>query len=128
MRWVYACLLAAVAAFGFGTVRPEGSLIGAQAACLHGEGEAPDQVTRRRAALGFTRHINTLQARGFQASKAYQPLSQLKVAMATPEGFAVKLSTDGTSYSFSVVDEKDECKFGYFSNDVGLIYKGEAIR
>jgi len=128
MRWVSAGLLAAVTVLGIGAVRPEGSLIVARAACLHGEGEDSDQVTRRQAALGLTRHINSSQAQVFAASRAYQRLADLKLTRPTPEGFAVNLSTDGTSYSFSVVDQNDECRFGYFSNEAGLIYKGEAIR
>jgi hypothetical protein len=100
----------------------------AQPACLHGAGETADQAARRQAALGFTRHVNTMQAQGSSSSRTYAPLAQLGLRQPVPDGFAVKISTDGSSYSFSVIDETDGCRFGYFSNDSGIIYRGEVIR
>jgi hypothetical protein len=128
MRTIAAVCLAAVATIGIGTAIPGGTQVTAQVACLHGEGEAPDQITRRQAALGLTRHINSSQAQVSVANKAYQPLAALALTRPTPVGFIVKLSTDGDGYSFSVVDQTDPCRFGYFSNQDGVIYKGEAIR
>jgi len=63
----------------------------------------------------------------FSRTSAYQPLAQLPVA-ATPSGFAVHLATDGSSYAFSVKDSLDACRFGYFSDQDGLIFAGEVIR
>jgi hypothetical protein len=97
-----------------------------QPACLHGQNEAPDQVARRQAALGLTRQINTRQSSTFRLARAYQPLA-LPVG-ATPTGFAVQLTTDGTSYAFSVKDTLDSCGFGYFSDQDGVIYVGEGLR
>ena len=98
-----------------------------QPACLHGQNEAPDQLGRRRAALGLTRLINGLQAANLHGTPAYQPLAQLPVP-GIPAGFAVQLVTDGKTYSFSVKDTLDACRFGFFSDQDGLIFAGEVIR
>jgi hypothetical protein len=98
-----------------------------QPACLHGQNEAPDQLTRRRAALGLTRLINGLEAANFNGTPAFKPMAQLPID-AIPAGFAVQLVTDGTTYSFSVKDTLDACRFGYFSDQDGMIFAGEVIR
>jgi hypothetical protein len=38
-----------------------------------------------------------------------------------PDGFQAQVSTDGTSYTFSVKDSQDQCKFAVFSDQNGLI-------
>src|SRR6266849_289198 len=91
-----------------------------QPACLHGQNEAPDQVARRQRALGFTRHINTLQAAAYGQNQVYPTLAQLPVVEAMPQGFAVHLASDGPSYAFSVKDTLDPCRFGYFSDQDGM--------
>jgi hypothetical protein len=96
-------------------------------ACLHGQNEAPDQLARRRAALGLTRLINGLENPNSNGTPAYQPLAQLPIT-GIPAGFAVQLVTDGTTYSFSVKDTLDACRFGFFSDQDGLIFAGEVIR
>ena len=98
-----------------------------QPACLHGQNEVPDQLARRRAALGLTRLINGLQAANFNGTPAYQPLAQLPIT-GIPAWFAVQLVTDGTTYSFSVKDTLDACRFGFFSDQDGFIFAGEVIR
>ena len=103
-------------------------VIAQQPVCLHGQNEAPDQVARRQRALGFTRHINTLQAAAYSRAQAYPPLGQLPVIEAMPQGFVVHLASDGQSYAFSVKDTLDPCRFGYFSDQDGVIYVGQVIR
>jgi hypothetical protein len=123
-------MAATIAAFTLASVlvymRP---IAAQQRACLHGQDEAPDQIARRQLALGMTRHINTLQAVGSARNGgAYQPLAQLPIAEAFPQGFTVHLASDGQSYAFSVKDTLDPCRFGYFSDEGGIIYAGQVIQ
>jgi hypothetical protein len=100
-----------------------------QRVCLHGDSESADQAARRTQALVLVRHINTLQAQAqVGPSPAYFPLAQLKVVRETPQGFTVQLSTDGASYALSVKDTLDPCRFGYFSDQDGVIFAGQPIR
>lgn len=99
-----------------------------QRTCLHDSTEQPDQAARRQRALGFTRHINTLQAAAFPSANAYQPAERLVLGQSLPEGFVLRLTAADRTYAFSVVDTTDPCRFGYFSDDRGVIFRGEAIR
>ena len=96
--------------------------------CLHGSDETPEQRNRRSLALRFTRHINTLQASAFPPNNAYQPAERLTITESLPSGFNLRMSVSGRSYAFSVVDSSDPCRFGYFSDEVGIIFRGEALR
>ena len=97
-------------------------------ACLHDGNDVPEQLARRRAAIGFARQVNTLQVNLFAKTGAYVPLAKLPLSTPAPDGWKVILSADPASYSFSIVDTTDPCKFGLFSNHEGLIYRGEAMR
>ena len=37
------------------------------------------------------------------------------------------VSGDGNSYKLSLIEKEDRCKFGFFSDEVGIIYHGKAI-
>lgn len=97
-------------------------------ACLHGDNEAPEQRARRVAALTLTRDVNTTQATAVSTRGGYQPLPSLTLNRPTPEGFRLQLSTDGTSYAFSVKDTLDPCLFAFFSDQSGIILVGQAIQ
>jgi hypothetical protein len=101
---------------------------GPQPACLHGENESSDQATRRQQALRLARQINTMESRAHAQTRTYQPLQQLSLTEGVPQGFVMHLATDGTAYAFSVKDTTDACRFGYFSDQDGLIFVGQALR
>ena len=103
---------------------PTGARKAQEPACLHGANETQEQLARRREAIAFTRHVNSVQAN----IKGYSSQSELPLQVSIPEGFEFRLVSDGKGYAFSVVDQTDPCKFAFFSNEAGLIYKGEAIR
>lgn len=128
MRWL--CLLGAVAAFGAGSTAATPSPVAAAArqACLHAPDATEEQAARRTQLLGFTRHINTLEAQVFGSAKTFVPFGQLPLTLAAPAAIDVKLSTDGSTYSFSIVDQTDPCRSGFFSNDDGVIYEGQVIK
>src|ERR1700732_4500635 len=83
-----------------------------QRTCLHDRAsETSEQAARRTAAVNYVRQVNTAEARHRQL---YAALANLD-AVPTPEGFASQLSTDGTTYTFSVKDTTDACRFALFS-------------
>lgn len=79
------------------------------------------QVARHRSAIAVARQINTAEAQSWPATKRYSSLPEL-TGITIPEGFEAQVSTDGTSYTFSVKDAQDACKFAVFSDQKGVIY------
>jgi hypothetical protein len=73
------------------------------------------------------RQINTAQARVSAQSKRYAPLAELP-GVTIPDGFEAQVSTDGVSYTFSVKDVQDACKFAVFSDQKGIIYTGTPLQ
>ena len=123
MKWIQAVVAVGALVVGIVAVTP----MAAQPVCLHGTGEIPEQAARRKQALSLAREIHNQQHKAFQSAKAYLPAEKL-AEQTVPDGFEMKLITDGKGYAFSVVDKSDPCKFGYFSNDAALIYRGEVTR
>ncbi len=128
MRWSGWALAAGFAAVLLtGLSLPPSTRAGASqetAACLHGANENPEQLARRREAIAFTRHVNTIQA----TAKPPVPQAELPLTLSIPQGFELHLVSDAKAYSFSVIDTTDPCRFGFFSNEAGLIYQGQALR
>jgi len=50
------------------------------------------------------------------------------VVGAEPDGFRTQLATDWTTYSFSVKDRVEACRFALFSDDQGVIYTARPLR
>lgn len=100
-----------------------------QRACLHGENETPEQRARRSQALALARQINTLEYNvAMRNTKMFQPVANLGLTASTPAGFEVHLTTDGTTYAFSLKDTVDPCLFGFFSDHKGTIFEGRVIQ
>jgi hypothetical protein len=85
------------------------------------------QMARQRMAVNIARQINTAEAQQSSTTKQYVPLSQL-TGVTVSDGFEAQVSTDGTTYIFSVKDTQDACKFAVFSDQHGLIYKAAPLR
>ena len=96
--------------------------------CLHGPSETADQAARRRAALQMARQVNTTEAQANQQGHTYYALSDLPGLASEIDGFKVQLSTDGGTYTFSIKDTLDPCRFAYFSDQEGVIYSGMPAR
>ena len=106
----------------------DGGFAGAQATeCIPNAPPTDAQLARRRAAITVARQINTAEARQWQTSQRYLPLSELQ-GVTVPDGFEVQVSTDAISYTFSVKDAQDACKFAVFSDQIGLIYTAAPLR
>ena len=96
--------------------------------CLHGPGETPDQRARRQGAIGLARQINTAESRVISSTGVYVGLSGLPTVGQPPAGFDANVSTDGTTYAFSVKDTLDACHFALFSDQMGLIYNATPLQ
>ena len=102
---------------------------GSQRACLHGDNEAPEHRARRAQALALARQVNTNQyGVAMRKTNAFQPVANLELTAPTPEGFNLRLTTDGKAYAFSLRDTTDPCLFGYFSDQDGVIFQGRVIQ
>ena len=96
--------------------------------CLHGPSESADQASRRRAALQLAQQVNKVEAQANQQGHTFYALSDLPGLTSEINGFKVQLSTDGGTYTFSIKDTVDTCRFAYFSDQEGVIYSGMPVR
>ena len=91
------------------------------------EPACPTDAQRGQAAVRFARELNTAQATFRAQNRRYGQISDLAVG-AEPAGFRAQLTTDGTTYSFSVKDTVDACHFALFSDEQGVIYTARPLR
>jgi hypothetical protein len=82
---------------------------------------------RRATAIRYARAINTAEAAGFKESRRYTPLAELALND-VPGDFDVHLSTDGSTYMFSINDKADACHAAVFSDQVGMIHTGVPLQ
>lgn len=92
-------------------------------ACKHDEGSTVADRTRRDDARALARAINRAQADAAAQTRQYWPLADLPGLPATPEGFQLRLYTDGAGYVLSIKDERDPCHYGIFSDQHGRLYE-----
>jgi hypothetical protein len=119
IRYAVALIVAVVVGSSFSKAQP--------APCDPNAPLADEQKNRHRLAITAARQINTAQAQASSQLKRYAPLGEL-TNVSIPEGFEAQVSTDSTSYTFSVKDLQDACKFAVFSDQVGVIYTANPIR
>jgi len=94
------------------------------APCLHDPSEQPADQLRREQALRFAQLVNRAEHPSFGPRLSpYLPLDQLRNLPPTPSGFQVQLDTDGRTYTFSLKDTLDLCRFAIFSDQDSRIYQ-----
>jgi len=121
LKYAFALTIAGFVAWGVtGTAQ--------ESECLHGSSEVPTELALRQAALRFARQVNTVESSVYNQEHRYRGVNELPGVSAPPEGFRAQLSTDGTSYTFSIKDTRDFCHFAYFSDQMGMIYTAVPIR
>ncbi len=95
--------------------------------CLHDENETREDRTRREKAVELADDINQAQRIARRLARPgqgpYLPLDELFNVPTPPDGFRVQLHTDGTSYSFSIKDTRDPCRYAVFSDQSMDIYE-----
>jgi hypothetical protein len=98
--------------------------------CLHGANEAPAQKARRDAAIQLATRINNAQTTtiGPGPRSRYRPLEELINIPPTPAGFDLQYHTDGSTYSFSIKDRLDPCRYVVFSDQDKFLYEAIARR
>ena len=98
--------------------------------CLHGANEAPAQKVRRDAALQLATRINLAQSIviGPGPRSRYRTLEELTTIPPTPAGFELQFHTDGATYSFSIKDRIDPCRYAVFSDQEKVLYEAVARR
>ena len=97
--------------------------------CLHGASEAPVQRVRRDAAIQLATRINLAQTMTIgpgPRSNRYRPLEELMNIPPTPAGFDLQFHTDGNTYSFSLKDRMDPCRYAVFSDQDKFLYEAIA--
>ena len=99
--------------------------------CLHGATAAPAQKARRDAAIQLATRINLAQTMTIgpgPRSNRYRPLEELMNIPPTPAGFDLQFHTDGNTYSFSIKDRLDPCRYAVFSDQDKFLYEAIARR
>ena len=94
--------------------------------CLHGTSEAPAQKVRREQALQVATRINLEQGLTTIPSpqrRRYRPFDELRNIPSIPQGFDLQFHTDGVTYSFSLKDRLDPCRYAIFSDQDRHIYE-----
>ena len=99
--------------------------------CLHGDDETPVQRTRRQRAVELAEAINDAQGmvRPFGPREnrgTFLPFELLPNLPEVPAGFRVQLDTDGRTYSFSIKDTRDPCRYAVFSDQSSDLYEAIA--
>lgn len=82
---------------------------------------------RRAAAIRFVEDIHARQRLAVLVSQSqeYRPLDELPgTAVSAPADFHIQVLASGSTYSVSVVDTLEGCRFGVFSNQRGIVYVG----
>ena len=98
--------------------------------CLHGANEAPAQKARRDAAIQLATRINLAQSItiGPGPRSRYRTFEELTNIPPTPQGFELQFHTDGDTYSFSIKDRIDPCRYVVFSDQDRFLYEAIARR
>lgn len=94
--------------------------------CLHGSDETPAQKTRRDAAIQLATRINLAEmvtSGPRSRNNRYRPLNELTNIPPTPQGFDLQFHTDGNTYSFSIKDRMDPCRYAVFSDQDKFLYE-----
>ena len=92
-------------------------------ACRHDASESQVDRDRREQAVTLAREINSAQGRLSERTRRFHPLAELPNLPPVPEGFELRLYTDGGGYVFSLKDVRDLCSYGVFSDQSGLLYE-----
>src|SRR5687767_5356066 len=100
--------------------------------CLHGSDERPDHRTRREQALVLAREIHRAQNGGPALApfekRTFRSFDQLTNLPPTPADFKVQLDTSGATYTFSLKDMIDPCRYAVFSDQEQALYEALARR
>jgi len=92
--------------------------------CLHTNLETMEDRLRREQAIQFARRLNAAQEmapRGSQGQR-YRAPDELPNLPPVPAGFQLQFNSDGRTYSLSLKDVRDPCRFAVFTDQDGHVY------
>jgi hypothetical protein len=115
--------LALLLTYGAGTAAAQ--------SCLHDAHETQAQKARRDAAVQLATRINLAEmvtSGPRTPNNRYRPLNELTNIPPTPPGFDLQFHTDGNTYSFSIKDRMDPCRYAVFSDQEKVLYEAVARR
>ena len=126
-----ACILIAPGVFEGLPVQPDrlmaraqvGGTLPAFGACFHDSQSAAHNQARRADAHALARAINQAQSGAVSATGRYVELTALPNLPAVPNGFALRLYTDGDGYIVSLKDTFDPCRYGVFTDQQNRLYE-----
>jgi hypothetical protein len=98
--------------------------------CLHAQTETADDRIRREQAIQYARRLNAAQHSTLpgQQGQRYRAPDELRNLPPVPPGFQLQFHTDGRTYTFSLKDSRDPCRFAVFSDQGGDVYTGSPQR
>lgn len=98
--------------------------------CLHAQTETADDRIRREQAIQYARRLNAAQHSTLpgQQGQRYRAPDELRNLPPVPPGFQLQFHTDGRTYTFSLKDGRDPCRFAVFSDQGGDVYTGSPQR
>jgi hypothetical protein len=98
--------------------------------CLHAQMETADDRVRREQAIQYARRLNAAQHSTLpgQQGQRYRAPDDLRNLPPVPPGFQLQFNTDGRTYTFSLKDARDPCRFAVFSDQGGDVYTGSPQR
>lgn len=94
--------------------------------CLHGASETSAQKARRDQAIQVATRINMAQSVTIVPSpqgRRYRRFEELRNIPPIPQGFDLQFHTDGVTYSFSLKDRLDPCRYAIFSDQDRDVYE-----
>ncbi len=91
----------------------------------------PAALARREQAVRFVTDVNDRQRRAAieSQSRQYRPWEELPGRPSPPDGFDVQMIASGAAYSVALTSsyQADDCRFGVFSDQRGVVYLGVAV-
>jgi hypothetical protein len=92
--------------------------------CLHQQNETAEDRIRREQAFQFARRLNAAQHMMLPSPQGqrYRHPDALRNLPPVPPGFQLQFHTDGRTYTFSLKDTRDACRFAVFSDQDGFVY------
>ena len=96
----------------------------------HAQTETADDRIRREQAIQYARRLNAAQHSTLpgQQGQRYRVPDEIRNLPPVPPGFQLQFNTDGRTYTFSLKDGRDPCRFAVFSDQGGDVYTGSPQR
>jgi hypothetical protein len=98
--------------------------------CLHSNLETVDDRLRREQAIQFARRLNAAQqmAPPVAPGRRYRSPDELLNLPPVPSGFQLQFNSDGRTYTLSLKDLRDPCRFAIFTDQEDHVYAATPLQ